>query len=357
MSEKKRIIFHLDMDHFYTAVEEREQPNLKGKPVIVGANPKEGKGRGVVHTCNYEARKLGIRSAMPISKAWKLSPEAVYLSPNFELYVRVSNRIMDILRKHVNKFEQWGIDEAFLDMTSIAKGYAEAEALALQIKKEIFESEKLTCSIGIGPNKLVAKIASDHQKPDGLTIVKEEEDEAFLAPLPVRKLLWVGRKTEQKLLTMGIKTIGDLAHYDPAVLTESFGVGGTQLYLMAHGIDRSEVEERGQAKSISRDVTFEEDTMDFEFVLSTLDELSEEVHKDVLSQSFCFKTVTIRVRYENFETHTHGKTFPLMTNRVQDLKKTARELMRGYLRSERKIRLIGVRVSNLTSIQEQKTLF
>jgi DNA polymerase IV (DinB-like DNA polymerase) len=357
MSEKNRIIFHLDMDHFYTAVEEREKPELKGKPVIVGANPKEGKGRGVVHTCNYEARKLGVRSAMPISKAWKLNPEAVYLPPNFELYISVSNRIMDILRKYADKFEQWGIDEAFLDVTSRVKDYAEAETLALQIKKEIFEKEKLTCSIGIGPNKLVAKIASDHQKPDGLTIVKGEEAENFLASLPVRKLLWVGKKTEQRLSTMGIKTIGDLAHYDPAVLAENFGVGGTQLYLMAHGIDKSEVEERGQVKSISRDVTFEEDTTNFETVLNTLDKLSEEVHKDAVNQSFCFKTVTIRVRYENFETHTHGKTLPLMTNRVQDLEKTTRELMRKYLKPDRKIRLIGVRVSNLTSIQEQRTLF
>jgi len=356
MSEKKRIIFHLDMDHFYTAVEERERPELKGKPVIVGAAPKEGKGRGVVHTCNYEARKVGVRSAMPISKAWKLCPEAIYLPPNFPLYIKVSNEIMDIMRSYADKFEQWGIDEAFIDVTSKVKDFAEAEALARTVKKEIHEKERLTCSIGIGPNKLVAKIASDFQKPDGLTIVKEEEAEAFLAQLPVRKLLWVGRKTEQKLSTIGIKTIGDLARYDPAVLVENFGVMGTQLYLMAHGIDRSEVEERSEVKSISRDVTFEEDTSDFDLVLNTLDKLSEDVHDDAAKQNYCFKTVTIRVRYENFETHTHGKTLPLMTNRLQDLKKTARELMHDYLRADRKIRLIGVRVSNLTSTKKQKTL-
>lgn len=356
MSEKKRIILHLDMDHFYTAVEERERPELKGKPVIVGAYPKEGKGRGVVHTCNYEARKVGVRSAMPISKAWKLCPEAVYLPPNFPLYIKVSNEIMDIMRSYVDKFEQWGIDEAFIDVTSKVKDFAEAEALARTVKKEIHEKERLTCSIGIGPNKLVAKIASDFQKPDGLTIVKEEEAEAFLAQLPVRKLLWVGRKTEQKLSTIGIKTIGDLARYDPAVLVENFGVMGTQLYLMAHGIDRSEVEERSEVKSISRDVTFEEDTSDFDLVLNTLDKLSEDVHDDAAKQNYGFKTVTIRVRYENFETHTHGKTLPLMTNRLQDLKKTARELMHAYLRTDRKVRLIGVRVSNLTSTKKQKTL-
>jgi len=356
MVEKKRIIFHLDMDHFFTAVEEREHPEFKGKPVIVGADPKGGKGRGVVSTCNYEARKFGVRSGMPISKAWKLCPEAVYLPVNYELYVKVSNEIMGILRKYADKFEQWGIDEAFLDVSSKVKGYAEAEALARRIKSEIYEKEKLTCSIGIGPNKLVAKIASDFQKPDGLTIVRNEEAEKFLAPLSVRKLLWVGRKTEQKLGVMGIKTIGDLARYDPTVLAEAFGVMGTQIYLMAHGIDRSEVQERGEIKSVSRDTTFEEDTSDFEFVLKTLDGLSEEVYRDVLKQQLYFKTVTVRVRYENFETHTHSKTLPFITNRLQDLEKTARELIQAYLSPDRKVRLVGVRVSNFVSAEKQKTL-
>lgn len=356
MSEKRRVVFHVDMDHFFTAVEERECPELKGKQVIVGADPKEGKGRGVVHTCNYEARKFGVRSAMPISRAWRLCPSAVYLRPNFELYVKVSNEIMDILREHAGKFEQWGIDEAFLDVTDKVKDYVEAEALARIIKKEILEKEKLTGSIGIGPNKLIAKIASDYQKPDGLTIVREEEAEKFLAPQPVRKLLWVGRKTEQKMLAMGIKTIGDLANHDAGVLAENFGAAGIQFYLMAHGIDKSEVEERSEVKSISRDITFEEDTSDQELILGTLDKLSEEVHGDVLRQNFYFRTVTVRVRYENFETHTHGKTLPLITNRLQDLKKTARELTQDYLRPERKVRLIGVRVSSLASTREQKTL-
>jgi DNA polymerase IV (DinB-like DNA polymerase) len=357
MDKKKRMILHLDMDHFFTSIEVRERPELKGRPVIVGANPREGKGRGVVHTCNYEARKCGIRSALPISRAWKLCPEAVYLPPNFELYVRVSNEIMDILRKYACKFEQWGIDEAFLDVTSKVKDYAEAESLAQQIKSEICEREKLTCSIGIGPNKLVAKIASDHKKPYGLTIVQEQEAEAFLAPLPVRKLLWIGRKTEQKLSSMGIKTIGDLARFDPAILAENFGVAGTQFYLMSHAVDNSEVEERSQVKSVSRDVTFEEDTSNFEFVLGVLDDLAAEVNKDVLDRGYYFRTITIRVRYENFETHTHGRTLPVMANRLQGLQKNARELMQGHLRADRKIRLIGLRVSNLVSPKEQKTLF
>jgi DNA polymerase IV (DinB-like DNA polymerase) len=353
---KKRVVFHLDMDHFYTAVEERENPQLKGRPVIVGADPKEGKGRGVVQTANYEARKFGVRSGMPISKAWRLCPQGVYLQPNFELYIKASNEIMTILRQHSDQFEQWGIDEAFLEVTSKVKDFAEAEALAKQIKKEIQEKENLTCSIGIGPNKLVAKIASDHQKPDGLTVVTEEETITFLAPLPVRKLLWVGRKTEQKLAEMGIKTIGDLARMDPSVLVERFGIMGNQLFLMSHGIDRTSVEERGEVKSISREHTFEEDTLDFDLVLSTLDMLSKEVNDDAAEQNLHFKTVTIKVRYQNFETHTHGKTLPHMTNRLQDQVKAARELMRHYLRPDRKIRLIGIRVSSFSSFEKQKTL-
>ncbi|MGB9841767.1 MAG: DNA polymerase IV [Candidatus Bathyarchaeales archaeon] len=356
MSGSKRVILHMDMDHFYTAVEEREHPEYSGKPVVVGADPKEGKGRGVVSTSNYEARRAGVRSGMPISRAWKLCPEAIYLPPNFPLYIKVSNEIMEIARKYADKFEQWGIDEAFLDISARVESYAEAEALAKQLKQEIFEKERLTCSIGIGPNKLIAKVASDFKKPDGLTIVKEDEAEAFLAPLPVRKLLWVGRKTEAKLKAMGISTIGDLARYDPAVLTERFGVMGTQMHLMARGIDRSEVEPRTEAKSISHETTFEEDTADAGKVLAALDALSEAVCREAINQNYFFKTVTVKLRYENFETHTRSKTLAFMTNRPQDLKKTAKDLLQPYLRSDRKIRLIGVRVSNLVEGAKQKTL-
>jgi DNA polymerase IV (DinB-like DNA polymerase) len=356
MNEKRRIIFHFDMDHFFTAVEEREHPELRDKPVVVGADPKGGSGRGVVSTSNYLARKFGLKSGMPISRAWKLCPEAVYLPVNYELYLKVSSRIMDILRRYADKFEQWGIDEAFLDVTSKVKDYISAEALAKQMKDEIYAEERLTSSVGISSNKLVAKIASDFQKPNGLTLVKEEDVEKFLAPLPVRKLLWVGRKTGQKLEDMGIKTIGDLARYDPTVLTDAFGELGIQLHLMALGIDKSDVRERNWIKSVSRELTFQEDTDDFDSVLRNLDKLSEEVCADVLRQQLYFKTVTVKVRYSNFETHTHGKTFPFITNRLLDVERAARELLQLYLRPDRKIRLIGVRVSSLVSGEKQKTL-
>jgi DNA polymerase IV (archaeal DinB-like DNA polymerase) len=224
------------------------------------------------------------------------------------------------------------------------------------MKREIAEKEALTCSIGVGPNKLVAKVASDFHKPDGLTLVREEEAERFLSPLPVRRLLWIGRKTEGKLKTFGINTIGELARYDPTVLTETFGVFGTQMHLMARGIDRSEVETRGEVKSVSHETTFEEDTDDAEMVLRTSDALSEEVAREIQDQNLSFKTVTIKLRYENFETHTSAKTLSFMTNRVQDIKKTARDLLQPFLNRNKKVRLIGVRVSTLVKGDKQKTL-
>jgi DNA polymerase IV (DinB-like DNA polymerase) len=344
------------MDQFFAAVEEREHPEIRGEPVVVGADPKEGKGRGVVSTCNYEARKYRVRSGMPITKAWKLCPQAVFLPVNYRLYLQVSARIMDILSKHADKFESWGIDEAFLDVSSRVKDHEDARKLALEIKMEIYEKEKLTCSIGVGPNKLVAKIASDFQKPDGLTFVEEKDVKTFLDPLDIDKLLWVGKKTARKLNKLGIKTIGDLARYDPSVLVEKFGVMGTQLYLFAQGIDRSEVGLRGIVKSIGRNVTFEKDTSDWGFVFQTLDKLCEEVYKEVKQYNFLFKTVTVTVRYENFETHTHSKTLLFLTNRLSDFEKTAHELMQPYLRPERKIRLVGARVSRLVSSEKQRKL-
>jgi DNA polymerase IV (DinB-like DNA polymerase) len=344
------------MDHFYTAVEEREHPEFKGKPVIVGADPKDGKGRGVVSTSNYEARATGVRSGMPISRAWKLCPEAIYLKPNFPLYKRVSNAIMEIARKYADKFEQWGIDEAFLDVSRKVTDSAEAEALARQIKNEIKEKEHLTCSIGIGPNKLVAKVASDFEKPDGLTLVNEDKVEEFLTPLPVRKLLWVGRKTEAKLKKMGVNTIGDLAHYNPVRLVEAFGVIGTQMNLMARGIDRSEVETRTEVKSISNETTFEKDIEDSKAIMQAMDELAIAVARKAEEQKLFFKTVTIKVRYENFETHTHSKTLAYQINHQKDLQKTSRELLKAHLKINRKIRLIGIRVSNFVKGEKQKTL-
>jgi DNA polymerase IV (DinB-like DNA polymerase) len=283
-------------------------------------------------------------------------PRAVYLPPNFPLYVKVSGEIMEIARKYAGKFEQWGIDEAFLDVSSKVGNWNEAEALARQIKQEIKEKEGITASIGVGPSKLVAKVASDYQKLDGLTIVKEEAVKKFLDPLQVRKLLWVGRKTEAKLKELGVDTIGDLARYDPSALTSLFGVMGLQMHLMAKGIDRSEVEERVGVKSVSHETTFEEDTADSTVIFQALASLCEAVLNETVDQHLLFKTVTVKIRYQGFETHTRSKTLPFLTNRLRDLQKTANELLFTYLQKDRKVRLIGVRVSSLVSGEKQRTL-
>ena len=200
-----RVILHVDLDAFFPSVEVRELPEFKGKPVVVGADPKEGKGRGVVSSASYEARKFGIRSAIPISRAWKLCPDCVYLRPHFDLYIPASNVVMQILRSHADKFEQGGIDEAYLDISSKVKDFCEASEFAKRLMEEVLEEERLTFSIGVAPNKLAAKIASDFKKPYGLTVVKPEEVKGFLFPLAARKIPGVGPKTERALKELNMK--------------------------------------------------------------------------------------------------------------------------------------------------------
>lgn len=353
---KKRIIFHVDMDHFFSAVEERENPSWKGKPVVVGADPKEGSGRGVVKTCNYEARAFNIHSGMPISQAWRLCPTAIYVRGNYRLYKEVSAEIMKILMKYSDSFEQWGLDEAFLDVSSEVEDFDEATELAKNVKRDVLGNQGLTCSVGVAPNKLVAKVASDFRKPDGLTVVAQDA-ERFLAPLPVRRLLWVGRKTESKFREMGIRTIGDLAAFDVSALTEKFGVMGKRYHLFAQGLYESDVGgRRGRIKSVGHETTFGSNTNDYELILNKLDNLCERIHKRIDRRRMLFKTVTVKIRYENFQTHTHGKTLPLFTNRLNDLQKTARQLAQHYLQ-DKAVRLVGIRVSSLASNEGQRTLF
>jgi len=342
-----RVVLHVDLDAFFPSVEVREHPELKDEPVVVGADPKEGKGRGVVSSASYEARKFGVRSAMPISRAWKLCPHCVYLRPHFDLYLNASNSIMKILKDHADKFEQGGIDEAYLDISNRIKDFDQAMEFAGHLMKEILEKEKLTCSIGVGPNKMVAKIASDFRKPYGLTVVKEEDVKDFLFPLKVRKIPGVGPKTERILKDLNIETVRDLASAKPEMLTGLFGVWGARLHEFANGIDYSEVTEEYETKSVGRDTTFEKDMDDEEQILKVLDELAEEVHEDVMANRFKFKTITVRVRYQHFDTHTRSKSLLFPTNDLDILKNNAKRLIEPFLRGKMKIRLIGVRVSNL----------
>ncbi len=344
------------MDYFYVAIEEKENPKLKGKPVVVGADPKKGKGRGVVSTSNYEARKFGLKSGTPISKAYKLCRDCIFLPVNMPLYVKVSERIMELLRKYADKSEQVSIDEMFLDISNKVKDFNEAEQLAKKIKKDLYNKENLTCSIGVAPNKLVAKIASDFKKPDCLTVVKPQKVLGFLAPLGVRKLLGVGPKSEEALKEMGIKTVRQLAKTKQAKLIDAFGSFGHDLHLMSKGIDESEVEEVYEIKSIGRQTTFQEDTKDRNLIFKTIDMLAKGTHEELKQEKLFYKTVTLTARFEDFDTHTSAKSIKIATDNFETMKKTAKELIKPYLNDKRKIRLIGVRVSKFSEKEAQKQL-
>jgi DNA polymerase IV (DinB-like DNA polymerase) len=338
-----RIILHVDMDSFFASVEMREHPELRGRPVVVGADPKQGQGRGVVSTCSYEARKYGIHSAMPISRAYHLCPQAVFLPVNFPLYRAVSANVMRILRGYAERIQQVSIDEAYLDSTYLGS-FDAAEACAKAIKEEIRAREGITCSIGIGPGKTVAKIASDYRKPDGLTVVRPDEVAAFLSPMPVARIPGIGKKTASVLEGMGILTIGHLATYDVQELMLRFGKSGIAMQELARGIDRREVREQGLRKSIAREVTFAEDTADPEIILSRLDALAGDVQGTLTEQRLRFRNLTIKVRYEGFITHTKSHTTDHFTSDLESIQRIARMLIGEYLGGQ-KIRLIGIRLA------------
>ena len=341
---KPRIILHLDMDSFYASVEMQAHPELRNKPVVIGADPKQGQGRGVVSTCSYEARAFGIRSAMPASQAFVLCPQAVFLSPDIAFYSKVSAEVMTLLKSYGFRFQQVSIDEAFLDVTPLGS-FREAAALAEQIQTTIERKLGLTCSIGIAQSKLVAKIASDFKKPAGLTVVEPAETEDFLAPLPVRKMPGIGKKAELALFELRIRTIGDLAAYDIRQLVAEFGRGAAVLHETALGIDGSEVEENPDTRSISREITFDTDTDNPEHIAMTLDTLAEDVFTGLVQENLSFRTLTIKVRYQGFITRTRARTLSHYTQKKEILQSCAHSLLRDMIEN-RKVRLLGIRLSS-----------
>ena len=349
----QRIILHLDMDAFFAQIEERENPQFKEKPVVVGADPKGGKGRGVVSTCNYEARKYGIHSAMPISKAYELCPQAIFLPVNMELYEKVSERIMEIVKKyspHQNFGGGWEIvslDEAYLD-TSFLNDFRKAEKLAKKLKKEIFEKEKLTSTIGIGPNKLVAKMATNKVKPNGLLVIKSNQVKNFLEPLDIEDLPGIGPKTAEKLRAIGINKIKELKKLSKSKLKDIFGVVGETIWERARGIDEEPVSSEEIIKSIGKEHTFEKDIRDPEIIFGTFEKIIKDIHQELLENKFNFKTITVICRFSGFETHTKSKTFKNPTQDLKILRKEAKNLLLKFLiENQELIRLIGLRVSGL----------
>ncbi len=359
-----KVILHADMDSFFSAVEMRDHPELKGLPVIVGGEIREENGestdvkakkiRGVVSTCSYEAREYGIHSAMPLTKAYKLCPDAKVLPVNMALYKHVSQEIMAILRRHADKIEQVSIDEAFLDISTRVSDWREAKDYARLIKDEILEKIGLTCSVGVAPNKTVAKIASDFVKPDGLTVVEEGHVKEFLAPLNVNRIPGVGPKTAEKLKKMGIEKISQLASCNVQTLIAKFGNYGNKLHKRANGIDEREVEEERERKSLSRERTFAEDTNDASVLNACVDALSEEVYKAIEKEGFVFKTVGLKVRFEDFRVLTRAKTMKTFHSDISTIKRIAKQLMTEERYRDKKVRLVGVRVSNLTLLDDKQ---
>ncbi len=350
-----RIILHVDFDAFYASIEKQRNPALKGKPVVVGADPKQGKGRGVVVACSYEAREYGVRSAMPISNAYRICPNAIFLRPDFSLYEEVSIRVMALLKRFADRFEQAGLDEAFLDITRVVGDYEDAGKLAHQIKNEICSKENLTCSIGISSSKSTAKIASDYRKPDGLTLVRPAEVKQFLAPLPVSVIPGVGKKTNELLRSRQIVSIGQLQVIPRIKLVEWLGKGGLWLWDVGNGEERGEVKERA-LKSLSTEHTYEEDVSDRAVIEQTIELLSAELAKRVKEDRLLFKTVGVKVRFSDFDTYTREITVTNPCNDSATIFRMARTLFEEFKEDEREIRLIGVRVTNLSNIETQASL-
>jgi len=350
-----RCIFHIDLDAFFVSVEQALNPKLKGKPVIVGGDPER---RGVVASASYEARPFGIHAGMPSSKARRLCPQAIFIRSHFSLYKDASAKFMKILGDFSPYIEPLGLDEAYLDVTGCEEPYGSPQKLALALKERIYEELKLTASVGIATCKVVAKIASDLCKPDGLLEIAPGEEQAFLNPLPVAKLPGVGKKTEQALKEMGVTTIGELASLPLDTIKRQFGATGAVLHSYARGIDDREVEAPGEAKSISQQLTFARNTLDRNFLEANLHNLCQEVCQDLRSQNKRAKCVAIRLRYADFKTITRQVILKEASDVTQVIFAAAQQLLsKALAQQEKPVRLIGIRISSLVGEEKQLPMF
>jgi DNA polymerase IV len=342
-----RSIIHLDMDAFYASVEQLDHPPFRGKPVVVGADPKGGVGRGVVAACSYEARKFGIRSALPISRAYRLCPQAVFVRPRIARYGEMSERIFAILREYTDLVEPLSIDEAFLDLTGSRRLFGPAEQIGRTLKARIRSELGLVASVGLAPNKFLAKVGSDLGKPDGFVVVAPGGEEAFLAPLPIARLWGVGPKTEARLQQLGFRTIGQIAGARPETLEAVFGQGGRDLWALANGLDDRPVEPEQEAKSIGAEHTFAEDTADRALLRQTLLGLADRVGRRLRQEGLVAGGVTLKYRDAQFRTLTRAASLPQPTDMEDDLFREAWRLLRELAAGGDLVRLLGVTATRL----------
>ncbi|GAA0703794.1 DNA polymerase IV [Paraclostridium ghonii] len=350
--EGNRKIIHIDMDAFYASVEQRDDPKLKGKPVIVGGSPK---GRGVVATCSYEARRFGIHSAMPSNIAYVRCPHAVFIPPRFDVYQKVSYQIREIFKRYTDIIEPLSLDEAYLDVTHNKKDIQYATTIAKQIKTDINKEIGITSSAGVSYNKFLAKIASDYKKPNGLTVITPKQAQEFIDNLPINKFFGVGKVTAKTLKMMGVNTGYDLRNMDLIQLENIFKKKGYDMYNFARGIDNRPVQNSRERKSVGSESTF------ISNVSFDSDELNEHI-KDVVNDVYrrlkninkCGKTITIKIKYEDFKQITKRKTveFPIYT--YDDIFKNANILIESAKNKEKQIRLIGITISNLLDYKKEE---
>ncbi|MFQ5475557.1 MAG: DNA polymerase IV [Nitrosopumilus sp.] len=357
-----RVVFHIDFDYFYAQCEEVRSPKLKSKPVCVCVYSDRGGDSGAIATANYTARKYGVKSGIPIAFAKKRlekRKDAVFLPVDFDYYSEISEKAMEIMSENADIFEYVGRDEAYLDVTKRVKSdFKKASHLAQQIKNSIRDKIKLSCSIGISPNKLISKIASDFQKPDGLTVVSPEKVEQFLEPLEIRTIPGIGKKTEERFSEMNLKTIQDLKKLDVFALNKEFGrKSGTYIYNAARGIDNDPVKEREARIQYSKIMTLKKDSKDYQFLNENLLELCKEVHDVVMKNKQMFKSIGIHFVQSDLSNKSKSRMLRNPTASLEELQKNASQLLKEALENQTiTIRRLGVRVSELSEVQGQSDI-
>lgn len=343
---KQRKIIHVDMDAFFASVEQRDQPEYQGKPLIVGGQPNS---RGVVAACSYEARKFGIHSAMPCSRAYRLCPKAIFVPPRFEAYREVSQQIREIFWQYATQVEPLSLDEAYLDVTYTADFDGSATRIAQAIKAEILAKTQLNASAGVSYNKFLAKIASDMDKPNGLYVIKPDQGLAFVADLPIGKFHGIGPATEAKMQKLGIQTGADLRQKTLVELVERFGKSGQYYYNIARAIDERPVRSTRVRKSLGKETTFAEDILSIQLLTETLNGLAEQVLTKLSEQELQAKTITLKVKYANFQQVTRAQSVDT-TLEINAVKRWIPQLLKRTKAGEQAIRLVGLSLSGLEKV-------
>jgi DNA polymerase-4 len=348
-----RTILHVDMDAFYASVEQRDDPGLRGKPVIVGGSSR----RGVVLAASYEVRPFGVRSAMPMAEALRRAPHAIVVAPHRDRYEEASAQVLSVFHRYTPLVEPLSLDEAFLDVTSSRSLFGDGRAIASAIKQDVRRELDLTASAGVAPCKFVAKVASDLRKPDGLVVVESEEVVAFLAPLPVERMWGLGAKTAPRMRALGYQTLGDLARADEGALRRALGSWGAEVARLARGLDSRDVVPDGLARSIGAEQTYEHDLVGAEAVAQTLLEHAARVARRLVRCNLCARNVAVKIKYSDFTLRTRRMTLSEPVQATDALHDAAVSLLSRVPFENRRVRLTGVSVSGLAPYAAGRTLF